>query len=112
MNDRSEIFAISSTSPGHYVLTGELSFGSVELALQKTAKFFLTPAQMVFDLADIGKADSAGLALLIEWLGLASKGGVELHYANLPPQLLAMARVAGVDEILFHSFQPISSVSN
>jgi hypothetical protein len=36
----------------------------------------------------------------LEWLRLAGQGGVDLHYVNLPRQLLAMAHVAGVDDIL------------
>ena len=51
-------------------------------------------------LSGVSKADSAGLALLLEWLRQAGAGGVELHYVNLPGQLLAMAQVAGVDGIL------------
>ncbi|MFM8333463.1 MAG: lipid asymmetry maintenance protein MlaB, partial [Candidatus Methylumidiphilus sp.] len=76
------------------------SFASVEAALRKTANFFTEPKRIVFDLAGVAKADSAGLALLLEWLGQAADADVELHYANLPRQLLAMAHVAGVDEIL------------
>jgi len=85
---------------GRYALEGELSFASVEPALRTTAKIFTAPARMVFDLAGIAKADSAGLALLLEWLRQAGLAGVELHYVNLPRQLLAMAHVVGVDDIL------------
>jgi phospholipid transport system transporter-binding protein len=97
---RQELFAISASTAGSYQLEGELSFDSVELALKKTAKFFISPAQMVFDLAGVSKADSAGLALLLEWLRQAATGGVELRYVNLPRQLLAMAQVVGVEDIL------------
>jgi phospholipid transport system transporter-binding protein len=95
------LFEISQEDSGRFKLEGELSFVSVQAAIKKTADFFAPPAnKMVFDLAGITKADSAGLALLLEWLRLSSLGGVELHYVNLPRQLLAMAHVAGVDDIL------------
>ncbi len=95
------LFEISQEDSGRFRLVGELSFVSVQTALKKTAVFFDLPAaKMVFDLAGITKADSAGLALLLEWLRLAGLNGVDLHYVNLPRQLLAMAHVAGVDEIL------------
>lgn len=94
------LFGIRSTQPGRYQLEGELSFVSVELALKKTAKFFVSPTRMVFDLSSIAKADSAGLALLLEWLRQAGQGGVELRYINLPSQLQAMAQVVGVEDIL------------
>jgi len=99
-NDAKDLFGIRSTHPGRYQIEGELSFASVQLALQKTAKFFGSPARMVFDLASVSKADSAGLALLLEWLRQAALGGVELHYVNLPRQLQAMAQVVGVEDIL------------
>lgn len=95
-----DVFAIRLLDAGRYALAGELSFESVGLALRETKAWFAAPAQVVFDLDGITKADSAGLALLLEWLRQAGQNGVELHYVNLPPQLLAMARVAGVDGIL------------
>jgi phospholipid transport system transporter-binding protein len=95
------LFEISQNDPGRFQLEGELSFDSVQAAMKKTRGFFAAPnPKMVFDLAGIAKADSAGLALLMEWLRLANLGGADLHYVNLPRQLLAMAHVAGVDEIL------------
>ena len=94
-------FEISQTHDGHFSLKGELSFASVQAAMKKSKTLFDTPVEtMVFDLAGITKADSAGLALLLEWLRLARQSGADLHYANLPRQLLAMAQVAGLDEIL------------
>ncbi len=100
MSEGKNLFGISLASEGRYRLEGELSFASVELALKKTAEIFVAPARMVFDLAGVAKVDSAGLALLLEWLRQARAAGVELHYTNLPRQLMAMAQVAGVDEIL------------
>lgn len=100
MHTRQDPFGIRPAEPGYYRLEGELSFDSAELALKKTAKIFVSPTRMVFDLAEISKADSAGLALLLEWLRQAALGGVELRYVNLPRQLLAMAQVVGVDSIL------------
>ncbi len=99
-DERKDLFGITPDGQGRYHLEGELSFASVESALQKTAEIFLSPGKRVFDLAGIVKADSAGLALLLEWLRQAGAAGIELHYTHLPPQLMAMARVAGVDEIL------------
>lgn len=100
VNEVKDLFGIRPTNPGRFRLDGELSFASVQLALRQTTKFFVSPTRMVFDLAGISKADSAGLALLLEWLRQAGQGGVELHYVNLPRQLLAMAQVVGVEDIL------------
>ena len=101
MKANQNVFGISQQEAGRYTLVGELSFTSVLAALKQSAVLFALPAdKMVFDLAGITKADSAGLALLLEWLRLAGQAGVDLHYVNLPSQLSAMAHVVGVDEIL------------
>jgi len=101
MKPPKSLFEISHIDSERFKLVGELSFVSVQEAMKKAAEFFDFPNhKMVFDLAGITKADSAGLALLLEWLRLASLSGVDLHYVNLPRQLQAMAHVAGVDEIL------------
>lgn len=93
-------FEMRWVNPGRYQLHGELSFASAEWALKQTAAVFAEQSELVFDLAGIAKADSAGLALLLEWRRQAAVFGTDLRYANLPRQLLALARVAGVDEIL------------
>lgn len=95
-----EQFNIQALSPGHYRLGGELSFATVNQALRKTAKFFTCPTKMVFDLSEINMADSAGLALLIEWMRQANQARVELHYVNLPSQLQSMAQLVGLDSLL------------
>lgn len=94
------LFGIHSSNPARYLLEGELSFASAAVALKKTAAVFPSQGRLIFDLAGITKADSAGMALLLEWLHLAHAAGNELHYVNFPRQLLAMAHVAGVDKIL------------
>lgn len=52
------------------------------------------------DLASVTGADSAGLALLIEWLSLAQSAGRSLRYENIPNQLRQLAKLSEVDELL------------
>jgi phospholipid transport system transporter-binding protein len=102
MVNNSPTFELTEPAPGHFLLSGELSFDSVGKALKLTAKMFLVPAKVTIDLGGIERADSAGLALMIEWMRRAREGGASLKFANIPEQLLAMARVAGVDQIITH----------
>ena len=96
-----DLFRIRESDDGRrFVLDGELSFASASLALKDTAKLFASPSEKVFDLAGIIRADSAGVALLLEWRRRAREAGLKLHYVNLPSQLQAIARVVGVDDIL------------
>ncbi len=100
VHPRESLLEIGLIKPGRYFLEGELSFASVEQALKKTATMFSAEGRLVFDLSGIAKVDSAGLALLLEWRRWARQADIAIHYANLPRQLLAIAHVAGVDDIL------------
>ena len=40
------------------------------------------------------------LALLVEWLRESERAGQRIAFVNVPPQLLSIARVCGLDKIL------------
>lgn len=104
-----ELFQIREADDGErFALEGELSFASAGVALKRTAKLFASASDTIFDLARIARADSAGVALLLEWQRRAKEAGIELRFVNIPPQVQAIARVVGVDGILAvdHSDQP------
>ena len=44
--------------------------------------------------------DSAGVALLIEWQRQAQKHNKSVCFINIPSQMLAIARLSGVDDLL------------
>ncbi len=62
----------------------------------------LTPHDISIDLKKVKAVDSAGLALIIEWLKTAHSRGINLNFINVPKQLLALARLSGF-EYLFQS---------
>jgi len=86
---------LESTDTG-YRLSGRLTFATVPELARAPA-----PTGEV-DLGGVTRADSAGLALLLDWLAAAHGGGSPLHYHHLPPQLAAIARVSGIAEVLDH----------
>jgi phospholipid transport system transporter-binding protein len=57
----------------------------------------------VIDLAGVTVSDSAGLALLIEWLSVAKSASRALRYENIPSQLQQLARLSEVEELLVPS---------
>ncbi|VAW88795.1 hypothetical protein MNBD_GAMMA16-1069 [hydrothermal vent metagenome] len=92
--------------PGCYRLLGEISFATVgEFDRRMDPKLFAYSVISI-DLAGVSRADSAGLALLLAWVKIARSQSAELSLENFPNQLLAIARVGGVDDLL-----PISSLS-
>lgn len=86
---------------GRFGLRGELSFdtaGSLLRALRDALHD--VRGAVVIDLADIQRADSAGVALLIELVRIANQRGIDLSFANLSPQVEVLSAVAGVDRLL------------
>jgi phospholipid transport system transporter-binding protein len=85
---------------GHWLLQGELDFESVPAVLQHAGARMLGNGRLEVDLRDVTRADSAGLALLVEWLRESESAGNEIVFLNVPDQLLSIARVCGLEEIL------------
>ena len=53
--------------------------------------------------------DSAGLALLLEWLRWGRSERRAVAFQNLPEKLVAIARLSGVDELLLAGYLPTGS---
>jgi phospholipid transport system transporter-binding protein len=81
---------------GGHRLEGALTFASVP---KLAAAHPRHPAAEI-DLGGVTRADSAGLALLLEWQRTAGEDGDELVYRDLPEQLAAIARVSNLAELL------------
>jgi len=91
---------IERVSESEFRLRGELTFGTVAPLLRESASLFQRGATLKFNLDSVDHADSAGLALLIEWLRSARTNEVSLSFANIPAKMLALARVTGVDRLV------------
>ena len=85
---------------GRWLLEGELGFSSVPAVLKSSAKGFTGSREIQVDLKGVTRADSAGLALLVEWLRESERAGRVITFTNVPQQLLAIARLCGLDGIL------------
>jgi phospholipid transport system transporter-binding protein len=91
-----------SGADGRYQISGELSFRTVNAVLAESREtLFATPqAQLELDLGSVSRADSAGLALLIQWLRMARARQSEIRFLHLPEQLLAIARAGELEPLL------------
>ncbi|MBI5450950.1 MAG: STAS domain-containing protein [Gammaproteobacteria bacterium] len=83
--------------PDGYRVRGELSFDTVAQLLGRSP---VHGAQLRVDLGGVSRTDSAGLALLVSWMREARHAGCDIRFSNVPPQLLAIARVSGFDRLL------------
>jgi phospholipid transport system transporter-binding protein len=83
-----------------YRVSGELTFGTVREVLQLSQSLFADAAALDIDLSGVSGADSAGLALLMEWYRLASRANKAIRFIGVPDQLRALAKISDVDELL------------
>ena len=54
----------------------------------------------VFDLARVGEVDSSGLAVVFAWLRAATARGGSIRVINAPKNLVSLAEVYGVADLL------------
>jgi phospholipid transport system transporter-binding protein len=69
-------------------------------ALLKEGVAALDGADRVFDLAAVTDVDSSGLAVVFGWLRAAQAKGKTIRIANPPRNLLSLAEVYGVADLL------------
>ena len=55
---------------------------------------------LVIDLAQVEAVDSAAVSLLLSWLRRTQSNKVSIAFANAPENLLSLARLYGVLELL------------
>ena len=90
---------LAQQSAGHYTLSGPLTFETVT-ALYEDARIELDRDRVSVDLASVTHADSAGLALLVEWATQAAKKHCILRYQGIPDQLQTLLHVSGLEQVL------------
>jgi len=91
---------IEETGQGSWLLVGDLSFTTVQdLRGGLDIKSADRPGISI-DLAGVTRSDSAGLALLIEWLRESERLGKTITFLNMPAQMQSIARVCGLEDIL------------
>jgi len=87
---------------GKFSLSGELIFASVPDLWRKGERrlFTNTTNSVVLDLGEVIHSDSAGLALMVEWLRQSEIRNTIIEFQNIPKQMLSLARTAGIDFLL------------
>ena len=97
-----KIFEITPGLDRSLVLTGALNITTVTRIHQESLGYFNDAVSVPesINLTGVTSADSAGLALLIEWIRLGKKHNCNIRFLNLPAQLLPLAKLFGVDHLL------------
>jgi phospholipid transport system transporter-binding protein len=89
-------------APGRIVVSSPLTFETARRVYEAGLRRISGDGSplIIVDFAGVPDADSAGLAVLIEWRRQAWLRGQRLNFANLPPQISAIAHLSEVSELL------------
>lgn len=93
-------FEIKDLGDGRFELSGAMSFETAAQILRESDRLFSGHSSLSIDFAGVNDADSAGLALLLEWRSRAQRDGTEVQYSGLPQSILSIARTTEVDHLL------------
>lgn len=93
-------FELKDLGDGRFELTGEMTFETAERILLASEEPFEQHTRIDVDLSGVTKADSAGLALLLEWITWANHTVREIRFHSMPERILAIARTTEVDQLL------------
>jgi phospholipid transport system transporter-binding protein len=85
---------------GRWRLRGDLSFDSIPDLLRQAQGRLDFSQSLHIDLGQIDHADSAGLALMLEWLEQAHRAKGQLRFHAIPEALLNIARLCNVEAML------------
>ena len=91
---------IEPAGDGRLKVRGDLGFETATAALRDGLRLMQGSTAWTVDLAGVEAGDSAGLAVLVEWLSAAQARGGSLRYVDVPAQILAIARISGLERLL------------
>ena len=86
--------------PGRFVLSGAFGYATARRILEEGSAAFESHESVVVDLSGVTQADSAGLAVLLEWVTWAHREGREIRFQQMPKAIRAIARISEVEGLL------------
>jgi phospholipid transport system transporter-binding protein len=94
---------IVEAAPNRFQVKGPLTFETARRAREAGLKLLEASASrepLVLDCSGVDESDSAGLAVLIDFLRNAGSRGRAVQFVNLPAGILAAANISEVTPIL------------
>ena len=93
-------FEIKDLGDGKFALVGQMTFETAEQILRDSEDLFEEHSQLEIDLSGVTASDSAGLALLLEWVTWANHSVREIRFHEMPEKVIAIARTTEVEQLL------------
>lgn len=93
-------FSLEDRGDGCFALSGDMTFDTAERILKESEEPFEAHSQLEIDLSGVTDSDSAGLALLLEWVTWANHTVREIRFSGMPERILAIAKTTEVERLL------------
>lgn len=81
-------------------VAGDLNFLTVPSLFRQSQLLMQNQKACAVDLSGVVSSNSAGLALLVEWIKWAKKGNIVIRFQHIPQHLLFLAEAAGMAALL------------
>lgn len=93
-------YELVDNEDGHFSVKGEITFDTAGDILRDSEALFDKHTRIEVDLSGVTDTDSAGLALLLEWITWANHTVREIRFTGVPPIIDAIAKTTEVDNLL------------
>jgi phospholipid transport system transporter-binding protein len=93
-------YTLTDQGKGKFALSGRMKFDTAGEILRQSENMFEEHTLIEVDLSGVTETDSAGLALMLEWITWANHTVREIRFHGTPEKIDAIARTTEVDHLL------------
>jgi phospholipid transport system transporter-binding protein len=93
-------FKLEARGEGKFALSGHMTFETAGHILRDSEEMFDEHTLIEVDLSGVTDTDSAGLALMLEWITWANHTVREIRFHEAPHKIDAIAKTTEVDHLL------------
>ena len=93
-------FELADLGEGRFALSGDMSFQTAEQILRASERSFAQQTNIEVDMSGVRETDSAGLALLLEWIRKSCHSEESICFTGIPEKILAIAETAEIGDLL------------
>ncbi len=86
----------------NWLIGGEVSFSNASELLEATNGFDNTQPTII-DFGQVTNADTSAISLILEWQRRATAAQSSVSYINLSLNLMSLASLYGVEDIIVHT---------
>lgn len=83
-----------------FLVSGELDCANVMSVYKKSLPQLENCRALEFDFSQLKSSNSAGLALIIEWIKFARQRNKSIQFNHLSTDLMSIAKAAGIDRLI------------